>query len=89
MKKKKRGVDEMKKLEKIIYAIVIGFAVISFWRGVWGLWDQYVFPNNRVLSLWLSTIMGLAILIFTHKIIKEKAYNMYYPNGGRKKLMVA
>jgi len=65
--KKKRG----NSYRRIGYAILVGFAVISFWRGIWGLWDVYVFPNNLVLSLWLSTIVGLIILGFTHKVIKE------------------
>ena len=67
MKKKK----EVSNITKMIYAIIIGFAVISFWRGIWGLWTIYVFPENLVLSLWISTITGLIILFFTHHLIKE------------------
>ncbi|MBD3252550.1 hypothetical protein GF386_02365 [Candidatus Pacearchaeota archaeon] len=63
---KKRG-----KFRLAIYAIVIGFAVISFWRGIWGLWDVYVFPNNYRLSLWVSLMVGLVILVFTHHLVKE------------------
>ena len=61
----------MKKYEKISYAILIGIAVISFWRGVWGLSDIYLFPNNQTLSLSASVVIGLLILLFTHKVIKE------------------
>jgi hypothetical protein len=74
MKKKKKQSKSsriLQKWEKIMYAIIIGFAVVSFWRGVWGLWDVYVFPGSYHLSLWLSTITGLVILIVTHKVIKE------------------
>lgn len=71
MKNKKRGINLKRNSKSILYAVLIGFAVISFWRGIWGLWDEYVFPNNYLLSLWLSAIIGLAILIFTHKIIRE------------------
>jgi len=78
-KKKKRKGKELTKIKKIIYALVIGFAVISFWRGIWGLWDAYVFPRNYTmcfpsnypLSLWISVVVGLVILLLTHKIIRE------------------
>ncbi|MBR9706638.1 hypothetical protein GOV14_06400 [Candidatus Pacearchaeota archaeon] len=76
MKKRKRKEKpslkrDLKKTEKILYALIIGFAVISFWRGIWGLWDIYVFPKNIALSLWASTLVGLIILIGTHKVIRE------------------
>ncbi len=34
---------KMKREHQVIFAVVIGFAVISFWRGVWGLLDLYLF----------------------------------------------
>jgi hypothetical protein len=61
----------MKTKHQIIFAILIAFAVISFWRGVLGLMDLYLFPNNNELSLWFSLIIGLLILIFTNYATKE------------------
>jgi hypothetical protein len=61
----------MKKKYKLLFAIIIAFAVISFWRGVWGLMDEYLFPNNYTLSLVSSLILGLAILIITNYATKE------------------
>jgi hypothetical protein len=60
--------------DKIIGALVIAFAVISFWRGLWGLWDVYVFPGNYVLSLWVSVIVGLVILFWNRRIIDQFIY---------------
>jgi len=57
--------------KNILLAILIGSAVISFWRGLWGLMDVYLFPDNYPLSLWISVIIGLAILIVTHYTTKE------------------
>ncbi len=65
-KKRKRGI-----IHKSIFAVLIGFAVVSFWRGVWGLQDEYLFPQNYILSLWISVILGLFILIATHYVSKE------------------
>ncbi len=52
----------MKKGREVFYTILAAFAVISFWRGTWGLMDEYLFPNDYNLSLWISIILGVAIL---------------------------
>ncbi len=64
-------INKMKSRHQIFFAILISFAVISFWRGVWGLMDEYLFPNNYGLSLWISLMLGIAILITTHYATKE------------------
>jgi len=69
--KNKQIKKEMKKWKKILYALLVGFAVVSFWRAVWGLSDEYLFPKNHELSLWISLVLGIGILILTHKIIRE------------------
>ena len=60
-----------KRKSKIMFAILIAFAVILFWRGAWGLMDEYLFPSNYRLSLWTSLFLGLIILILTRHAIKE------------------
>jgi hypothetical protein len=67
MPKKKR----MSHPKKVLLSVIIGLAVISFWRGAWNLMDIYLFPNNYEASSWLSLILGFAILIATHHAIKE------------------
>ena len=61
----------MKREHQVIFAVVIGFAVISFWRGVWGLLDLYLFPDNPELSFWSSIAMGLGVLVVTHYVVRE------------------
>ena len=51
--------------QKIFFTILIAFAVISFWRGTWGLMDLYLFPNDYEVSLWVSVVLGIGILIFS------------------------
>ncbi|MBI4159489.1 hypothetical protein HY500_04520 [Candidatus Woesearchaeota archaeon] len=41
-----KKISRMKTHHQIIFSIMIGVAVISFWRGVWELQDIYLFPNN-------------------------------------------
>ena len=51
--------DELKKTLKVL---LIAFAIIAFWRGIWGLMDVYVFPNKLWLSYLISIIIGIAII---------------------------
>ena len=63
-----------KKLEEHhqkLFALIIGTAVIMFWRGIWGLLDVYLFPNEPGLRFLLSAIIGLAILAACDVVIKE------------------
>ncbi len=54
-----------------LFAIIIAFAVISFWRGIWGLMGIYMFPDNLPLSFLVSILIGLVILAATHYTTKE------------------
>jgi len=52
-------------------AIVIAFAIVAFWRGVWGLLDIYLFPNSVELSLWISLVVGILLLYLTENLIRQ------------------
>jgi len=56
---------------QILFAVLITFAVVSIWRGFWGLLDEYLFPENYLLSLWVSLVIGLIILVSTHYAVRE------------------
>ena len=58
--------NKMKTHHQTVFAILILFAIISFWRGLQGLMDIYLYPGNRELSLWVSIFLGLIILIGCH-----------------------
>ncbi len=62
---------KLKSHHQTLFAIIIAFAVISFWRGVWGLQDYYLFPENVALSLWTSVLIGLGILVATGYAVRE------------------
>lgn len=59
------------KNKRLYFALLIGLAVVSFWRGAWGLMDLYLIPDNPTLSFSISLIVGLLILSVTHYLIKE------------------
>ncbi len=48
--------------KSIVVASVVGFAVVSFWRGVWYLWDIFVFFESKLYSALASVITGIIIL---------------------------
>ncbi len=64
-------ISKMKAKHQTLFAIIIAFAVIAFWRGIWGLMDEYLFPENYTLSLIISVFVGLGILIGTHYVANE------------------
>jgi uncharacterized membrane protein len=68
-----KRISKFKTHHRILFSIVIGFSVVAFWRGAWGLMDVYVFPDNYELSSWASLILGIVVLYITHSIIKELA----------------
>ncbi len=59
------------RLKDALFIILIAFAVVSFWRGVWGLMDMYLFPENVLLSNWVSILIGVAILSATGYLKRE------------------
>ncbi len=61
----------MKAHHQIFFSLLIGFALVSFWRGAWGLMDLYLFPENIVFSLWISVALGIAILVATNYATKQ------------------
>ncbi len=63
--KKKRS------LRKILFTIIIAFAIVSFWRGIWGLMDLYLFPGNQVVSLSVSVLLGIIILYLTKHLLTD------------------
>ncbi|MBI4014411.1 MAG: hypothetical protein HY365_00470 [Candidatus Aenigmarchaeota archaeon] len=52
---------------KFVLAIIVGFAIVAFWRGAWGLLDIYLFPGSHELSFWASLLLGVAILSVNHQ----------------------
>ncbi|MBU0458525.1 hypothetical protein KJ652_06620 [Patescibacteria group bacterium] len=47
----------------VFNSILIGTAIVLFWRGIWGLLDLYLFPNNETASFAFSALLGILILL--------------------------
>lgn len=46
----------------LIRVISVAVGIIMFWRGIWGLLDYYLLPDNPPLSFGISLVIGLVIL---------------------------
>jgi hypothetical protein len=66
-KKKKRS------LKNILNVLILAFAVVVFWRGVWGVMDVLLFPNDYLLSSIASIVVGVVILYFTKHLVTNLA----------------
>ena len=62
---------EKRDIKTVLSALLLAFAVIAFWRGVWGLLDLYLFPGHHELSLWISVAVGVVILYETKNLIRK------------------
>ena len=50
-------------LTTLLVYLALVVAVVMMWRGVWGLMDEYLFPQNRRLSYWTSFLVGIILVI--------------------------
>lgn len=55
----------MKTLKMNLNYIVIVTAIVFVWRGIWGLSDLFIFPENELLSLSTSILIGITLLLLT------------------------
>jgi Fuseless len=54
-----------------IEAFLVGSAIILFWRGIWALADQFLFPSHATLSAIASLLIGLGILIMSKNFVNQ------------------
>lgn len=54
-----------------ITVLLTVIAVVFVWRGIWGLTDHFLFPENELLSYLVSVLVGLVILYIDDKRISE------------------
>jgi len=65
---------KIKEKHQLTFAILIGVAVVSFWRGIWGLLDyidSVLFPGEVLLGYSVSILIGIVILFTSGYLIRE------------------
>lgn len=51
------------KAKSYLNTMYIGFCVVNCWRGIWVLEDYYIYPDDMVLSSWITTVSGVVALM--------------------------
>jgi len=68
---KEKSLSGKEHLKKVFFTVLMAFAIVSFWRGVWGLMDLYLFPENLFLSFSLSVLIGIVLLYSTKNLVRN------------------
>ncbi|NBD73586.1 hypothetical protein GVX82_00915 [Patescibacteria group bacterium] len=61
----------MANLKDNAHLLLLAVGVVAVWRGVWGLLDLYLTPEQPALSFVLSILIGVAILLFNDRRLNE------------------
>jgi len=55
------GFHALKMHHQFLFTVIIGFAIVAFWWGVWGFLDDYFLPRHK--CLWLRYTMAILIAL--------------------------
>jgi len=57
---------DLRKRNKVLFTVIVSFAVILFWKGAWGIleiiFDEWFFRGHVFWSNIAAVIIGLAVL---------------------------
>lgn len=67
----KKFFTKLKKTRRNYYSIIMGTAIVFYWRGVWSLMDMYFFPDQPLLSYGLSAGIGIFLLFINDFRLRE------------------
>jgi hypothetical protein len=62
-KNQKTNSSDRPSLKELAATLLVGAAIVAFWRGVWELLDLYLFPENQLLSAIASMLVGVICLL--------------------------
>lgn len=61
-----KKLSQLKKYHQLVWSLIIAVAMVSLWRGIWRLFDVYLFPGDPMLSSGASVIIGVSLIAITH-----------------------
>ncbi len=68
---KKIKEQKLNKHKRGIAALFAAFGAVAFWRGTWMLMDEFLFPNNDLLSAIVSVIGGIVIILILNYTFED------------------
>ena len=69
-----KSFQALEQKHQLIFAVVIGSALILFWRGIWGLSDligALIFPQNQWAYFLALLVFGFIVLAGSGLLMKE------------------
>jgi hypothetical protein len=57
---------QLKLHHKLLFTLLIAVGLIGVWRGVWRLFDLYLFPGDSLATAVSSLGIGIIVLAVTH-----------------------
>jgi len=63
--------SKLKKHHQLLFSLIVMSGMIGLWRGIWGLLDMYLLPNNLGISYTLSLLLGIVVISITHYTIDK------------------
>lgn len=66
-----KKISTLKKHHQLFFSFIVVTGVTAVWRGIWGLLDMYLFPDNMELSYVVSLLLGIGIIATTHYTIDK------------------
>lgn len=66
----KKNTSHNKRKRNIRY-LMIGIAIVMFWRGVWHLLDMYLFPDYPLWSNLICILLAIIIFLIDDGEIEE------------------
>lgn len=51
----------------VMIVLIASVAIVGFWRGAWHIMDEFIFPNDYLLSGIVTLIGGTIILLIMSK----------------------
>jgi cytochrome b561 len=65
-----KKLSQLKQHHQIMWSVGITVAIVALWRGVWMLFDVYMFPSMPVLSAFTSIVIGITMIAVTQYRLK-------------------
>lgn len=56
---------------RIVWTLMVVFAVVLVWRGIWNLADMYFFPGDPLFSNIASILVGALIIYLPDRSLKD------------------
>ncbi len=63
----------MSMIANLILYLVAVVAVVAMWRGLWGLMDIYLWPQNPKRSNWVSFTIGFIVIAIVLAIVTQQS----------------